>query len=133
MNIPHRRNDALESAEKHCRRQMHRLVGLVLVSLGRLTGTQESQKSAIELQLRELRDRQSTITKAESALRRIGMVLNAVTCEMDNVRFVYEGRCTGHSRIPYVSMYVSNLTLICHSCDEVDFLIHSGYGFEIPL
>jgi fatty-acid desaturase len=57
VDVPHRRDDALEPAEKHRSYKVHRLVRLVLVTLGCLACTEERQKGSVQLQLHEPGDR----------------------------------------------------------------------------
>jgi hypothetical protein len=106
---------------------MHRLVGLFLVTLGRLACAQERQECFVQLQLHELRDRQSTVTKTEATLGRIADILYAVTCKVRDVCRLHHRGCTRDGGRANLLMDVLNVAQLGHGSDIRDLFIHSMY------
>jgi hypothetical protein len=124
LDIPHRCDHALEPAEEHGRCKMHRLIRLGLVAFGRFTCAEKGQECIVELQLHQLCDRESTVTKAKPALTRIAHVLNTVTRKMDDVCRLHDVRRVLHSRRAHTLMQDFDATRVYNSSDMLDLRIH---------
>jgi hypothetical protein len=75
----------LEAGEQHRCSEMHDLIWLFCVSLGRLAGGETRKPRTVELELHELRDIQPVIAEVKTALERVAPMLEAVTREMNEV------------------------------------------------
>jgi hypothetical protein len=83
-DLPHRRDNAAESAEKHRCREVHGLVRLVLVALGRLARAQVGEHRLWKLEVHQSRDGKSAIVESEAGLERV-LMLMAMTGEVEDV------------------------------------------------
>jgi hypothetical protein len=133
IDIPHGGYYTLEPTEQHGGCKVHCLVWLLLVALCRLACAEEGQESVVQLELHQLCDRQSTITKAEATLGRITRVLYAMTCKMDDVRRFHHSRRVLNSRRPHPLMQDFDAAQASHRSDLRNLLIHFGNDLEISL
>jgi hypothetical protein len=83
-HVPHRRNDATESAEQHRGRKVHGLIWLLLVALGRLARTEVCQHCLRQIEVHESRYGKSAIVEGKARLERV-FVLMTMASEVENV------------------------------------------------
>jgi hypothetical protein len=114
----------LEAGEQHRRSEVHDLVWLLYVTLGGLAGGQVRKPWLVELEVHKLRDGQHAITEVEAALERVLLILDAVTCKVEE---------TGRPD-PF-----GHLVDCCGVCNDLDSaaeplrLGHRLYALQLPL
>jgi hypothetical protein len=86
FGVPDRRHHALETSKQHRSRQVHGLIGLPRIALGRFTRREICKPGLVEVEAHQLGHSQRPVAEMKSALERVRLMLCAVACEMDEVR-----------------------------------------------
>jgi hypothetical protein len=86
FGVPYRGHHAFETSEQHRSRQVHGLIGLPRIALGRFTRREIRKPGLIEVEAHQLGHSQRPVAEMKSALERVHLMLCSVACEMDEVR-----------------------------------------------